>query len=96
MRARGAEWLVAAAWLGTGAAVATAAPEAKPGPVCQADRPEREAQHFAALVESLERLERSRPPSPEQVIPLDNRGYNYREPLAPLSDLSDLPIHPRR
>jgi|SoiMethySBSTD1v2_1073268.scaffolds.fasta_scaffold2472500_2 hypothetical protein len=93
MRAHGAGWLAAAAWLCAGAAPATAAPEAKAGPVCQADRPEREAQKLAALVESLERLERSRPPSPDQVIPLDNRGYNYGEPIAPLSDL---PIHPRR
>ena len=93
MRARGAGWLVAAAWLGAGAAPATAAPEAKPGPVCEAERPEREARNFAALVASLERLERSRPPTPDEVIPLDNRGYNYGEPIAPLSDL---PIHPRR
>jgi len=93
MRARGAGWLAAAVWLGAGAALADAPPDAKAGPTCQADRPEREARNFASLVESLERLERSQPPSPDQVIPLDNRGYNYADPAAPLSDL---PIQPRR
>ena len=49
---------------------------------------EREARNLDSLVESLESLERSQPPGPDQVIPLDNRGYNYGEPAFPLADLS--------
>jgi hypothetical protein len=91
MRSRGFGALAAAAALLAGAASADTPAPAKPGPSCEADRPEREARNLDTLVEALERLERSRPPGPDQVIPLDNRGANYTEPAFPLADLSRSP-----
>jgi hypothetical protein len=88
MRARGAGVLAVVASLLAGAALADPPPAPKPAPACEADRPEREARNLESLVESLESLERSQPPGPDQVIPLDNRGYNYGEPAFPLADLS--------
>lgn len=91
MRARSAGWLAAAtAALLAGAALADAP---KAGPTCEATRPEREAANLAGLIEQLKRLERSRPPGPDRVIPLDNRGSNYGEPAVPIVEA---PRQPRR
>jgi len=91
MRARGFGVLAAAAALLAGAALADTPPAPKPAPTCEANRPEREARNLETLVGALERIERSQPPGPDQVIPLDNRGYNYGEPALPLADLSRSP-----
>jgi hypothetical protein len=93
MRTRTALSLAAAASLLAGAALAGPPSAARPsaakaGPTCEAAaRQDREAANLASLVESLKRLERSRKPGADEVVALDNRGYNYGEPLVPFPEL---------
>jgi len=99
MRARAALSLATAASLLAAAALggaSSAAPpsdaEARPGsqagPTCEAAaRQDREAANLARLVAAMQRLERSRKPGPDEVVSLDNRGYNYGEPLIPFPEL---------
>ena len=92
MRAHAAGWLAMALALCAGAALADPPAPTQAGPTCEAaQRPEREAANLASLVESMRRLEASEPPGPEQVIPLDNRGYNYRETVVPSPELQRYP-----
>jgi hypothetical protein len=75
-------------------AASAAAGAAEAGPTCEAAaRPEREAANLARIAAELERLERSREPGPNDVVSLDNRGYNYGEPLMPFPEL---PRYPQR
>jgi hypothetical protein len=88
MRMHGAGWVAVALALGAGAALADPPSPTPTAPTCEAaQRPEREAANLASLVESLRRLEQSEQPGPEQVVPLDNRGYNYGEALVPFPEI---------
>ena len=94
MRRHGAGWVAMALALSAGAALADPPTPDRAAPTCEAaQRPEREAANLASLVESLRRLEQSEKPGPDQVVPLDNRGYNYGEPLVPFPEI---PRHPQR
>ena len=92
MRRRGAGWVAVALALVAGAAQADPPTPDRAAPTCEAaQRTQREAANLASLVESLRRLEESEKPGPDQVVPLDNRGYNYGEPLVAFPEIPRQP-----